>query len=190
MTLLRPTFIIALAGLTTMPALTAAPLPQGEVQPATALASPLAAQPIEQLSATRERPLFSPTRRPPTPPPVVQTAAPPRPPPPPPDVALFGVVMDGGEAHAIVRAGPAAKVVRVRIGDDVGGWKVSQIDERQLVLSLNGRSATFTMFTTGGRGAPGADAISQKPPNQVRPNRPTASEAKSPAAGRPPRAWQ
>jgi hypothetical protein len=61
-------------------------------------------------------------------------------------VALFGVVMDGDEVHAIVRTGPAAPVKHVRIGDDIGGWKVAQIEERRLVLVLNDRIATFTMF--------------------------------------------
>src|SRR5229473_2266632 len=79
-----------------------------------ALPSPLAAQPLDRLSATRERPLFSPTRRPPAPPP-------PPPPPPPPVVALFGFVREGDEARAVVPAGPPAKIMRVRVGDDIGG---------------------------------------------------------------------
>jgi hypothetical protein len=107
--------------------------------------SPLAAQPLDRMSTTRDRPLFSPTRRPPAPPPVVVAAPPP--PPPPPDVTLLGVAMDGEEARAIVRTGPAAKILRVGIGDDIDGWKVGQIEGRQLVLLLDGRTATFRMFT-------------------------------------------
>jgi hypothetical protein len=110
------------------------------------LPSPLAAQPLDRLSVTRERPLFSPTRRPPPPPPQV-AAAPPPPPAPPPNVALFGIVMDGDEARAVVRAGPTEKIMRVGIGDDIGGWKVAQIEGRRLVLALNGRIATFMMFS-------------------------------------------
>ena len=34
----------------------------------------------------------------------------------------------------------------MRIGDDIGGWKVIQIEEWQLVLSLDDRSATYTLF--------------------------------------------
>jgi hypothetical protein len=105
--------------------------------------SPLATQPLDRMSNTRDRPLFSPTRRPPAPPPVVAAAPPPL---PPPDVALLGVVMDGEEARAVVRTGPAAKILRVGIGDDIGGWKVGQIEARQLVLLLDGRTAKFTMF--------------------------------------------
>jgi hypothetical protein len=41
---------------------------------------------------------------------------------------------------------PQNEIRRVRIGDDVGGWKVAQIEGRRLVLSLDSRLAIFTMF--------------------------------------------
>jgi hypothetical protein len=132
--------------------------PQPQVQahapttPTAGLASPLAAHPLDGLSATRERPLFSPNRRPPPPPPVAIISPPP--PPPPPNVTLFGIVMDAEEARAIVQAGPKNEMRRVRIGDDIGGWKVSQIEGRRLVLSLDSRMATFTMFSGHGNPAP------------------------------------
>jgi general secretion pathway protein N len=131
--------------------------PQAHVEDSAAPASPLAGEPLDRLSTTRERPLFSPTRRPPPPPPVVRNAEPPPPPPlPPPNVALFGVVMDGDEVRAIVRTAAAANVMRVRVGDDIGGWRVAQIDGRRLVLVLDDRIATFTMFAgSSAKGAPG-----------------------------------
>jgi hypothetical protein len=61
-------------------------------------------------------------------------------------VQLFGIVVDDEGARAIVRSG-AEKVDRVQIGDDIGGWKVAQIEGRRLVLSLDGRFATFTLFS-------------------------------------------
>jgi hypothetical protein len=189
MTLLRPLSLAALMVLAAAPAVAAdaspqprpdppplplaSPLPQaGEARAGetaddreggAALLSPLAAQPLDRLSATRERPLFSPTRRPPPPPPpVVAAPEPPPSPPPPPNVALFGIVMDGDEAHAIVRAGPSDKIMRVGVGDDIGGWKVAQIEERRLVLSLDGRTATFMMFAgTSANGAPRLDRETQ-----------------------------
>jgi hypothetical protein len=134
-------------------------------------ATPLATQPLDRLSVTRERPLFSPTRRPPPPPPAVAEAPAPAPPPPP-DVALFGIVMDGARARAVIRANPAAKVTRVEIGDDVGGWKVAQIEGRKLVLALDGRLATFVMFTGNNpNAAPRPDAMPQavgNPSEQIR----------------------
>jgi general secretion pathway protein N len=122
---------------------------QQERSPA-ALSNPLAAQPLDQLSATLDRPLFSPSRRPPAPPPPppVQVAAPPVPPPSPPSLLLLGVVMDGEGARAIVRAGTEKKLLRAQIGDDIEGWKVSQIEGRKVVLSsLDGRFATFRLFS-------------------------------------------
>jgi hypothetical protein len=142
---LRRVLIAAILWIATMPASATDPVAQSEGhRDVTPPVSPLAAQPLDRISNTRDRPLFSPTRRPPAPPPVVAVAPPP--PPAPPDVALLGVVMDGEEARAVVRTGPAAKILRVGIGDDIGGWKVGQIEGRQLVLLLDGRTATFKMF--------------------------------------------
>jgi type II secretory pathway component PulC len=76
------------------------------------------------------------------------------PPSQPPKLILFGIVMDSDEARAVVGVGTGEKTRRVRIGDDIGGWKVTQIEERQLVLSLDDRSATFTLFN-GRHAGPG-----------------------------------
>jgi len=118
-------------------------------QPAAAPVNPVAAQALDKLSTTLDHPLFSPTRRPPAPPPppVAQAPPPPPPPAPPPNLVLFGVVMDGESARAVVRAGADRKLLRAQIGDDIEGWKVSQIDGRKVVLSLDGRFATFTLFS-------------------------------------------
>ena len=130
-------------------------LAQPSEQTAGTLANPLEAQSLDRLSATRERPLFSPTRRPtPLLPPPPPEAAPAAVVPQPPNVQLFGIVLDDQGARAIVRSG-SQKVDRVQIGDDIGGWKVSQIEGRRLVLSLDGRSATFTLFSNdSGQQAP------------------------------------
>jgi hypothetical protein len=126
------------------------------------LINPLAAQPLEAMSATRDRPLFSPTRRPPPPPPQIVAAPPPPPPPPePPSVLLVGVVMDGEEAKALVRFTAVNKVIHAKIGDDIEGWKVAQIEGRKLVLSLDGRLATFTMFSGDRKEAPKPATVSR-----------------------------
>jgi hypothetical protein len=162
MTIRRPALTAAILWIATLPAAAADPAPHTESHRDDASpVTPLAAQPLERMSITRDRPLFSPTRRPPAPPPVVAAAA--APPPPPPDVALLGVVMDGEDARAVVRTGPAAKVLRVGIGDDIGGWKVGQIEARQLVLLLDGRTATFTMFTDSNAKPPANSGAAQPP---------------------------
>ena len=109
-----------------------------------ALQNPLAIHSLAELTATRERPLFSPTRRPP--PPLAVADAEPAPPAPPPDVQFSGVVMDTKGALAIIRPDASGPAKSVRVGDIVSGWKVGQIERRQLTLLLDGRSATFTLF--------------------------------------------
>jgi len=217
MILLRPMSVVALLALAPAPVVAADASPQPPPYPppqagegksiyppllagegrdgGAAPPSPLAAQPLDRLSATRERPLFSPTRRlPPTP--VVSAPQPPPPPPPPPDVALFGIVMESDEAHAVVRTGADGKIMRVRVGDDIGGWKVAQIEGRRLVLSRDDRIATFMMFAGNsangaprtGPEAPAAGAQSQsqtQPQNQMRQNAPAASDPQSSGARRP-----
>jgi hypothetical protein len=157
----RPLLIVTILWIATTDAVAADSSPQGDAHPGAAPVSPLAAQQsLDQLSATRNRPLFSPTRRPPAPPPVIVPVAPP--PPPPPDVALLGVIMDGDTARAIVRVGQQAKLARVQIGDDIGGWKVGQIEAKFLVLLLDGRMAKFGMFTgNSARRLPPAGSIAQ-----------------------------
>jgi len=153
-----PRSLVVLAVLWSAALFAAGSSAQSQDQATGALPNPLHTQSLEHLSATRDRPLFSPSRRPPAPPPppverVPEAAAPP----PPPDVTLFGIVVDGEGARAIIRSG-AAKIARVQIGDDIGGWKVAQIDGRRLVLMLDGRLATFTLFNREGGTRPPDDS--------------------------------
>jgi general secretion pathway protein N len=135
-----------------------------EAQSSASSDNPLAAWPLDFFADTRNRPLFSPRRRPPPPaaPPPPQIAAP-TPKIPPPNIALLAIVSDGDVAQAVVRTGEAEKAIRARLGDDIAGWKVTQIEPRRLVLSSDDRSVSFALFagvgrqgTTGGGGAPAA----------------------------------
>ena len=108
--------------------------------------NPLAAQSMERLSAIVDRPLFSPSRRRAPTPPLGRDPEPRAVPPPPPSLVLSGVVMDGESARVVVLVGAEKRVQRAQIGDEIGGWTVSQIEGRKLVLSLDGRFATFTLF--------------------------------------------
>jgi hypothetical protein len=145
-------------------------LGQPPEQPAATIANPLEAQPLDRLSATRDRPLFSPTRRPTPPPPPPPPEQPPvAVVPQPPNLTLVGIVLDDEGARALIRSS-ATKADRVQIGDDIGGWKVAQIEGRRLVLSLDGRLATFTLFSNDNAeqpprnaDAPAGDATGQAP---------------------------
>jgi hypothetical protein len=81
--------------------------------------------------------------------------------------------MDGEGARAIIRSS-ATTAERVQIGDDIGGWKVVQIEGKRLVLSLDGRLATFTLFGNENTQQPPRDsdgqarnAADQAPPTSV-----------------------
>jgi general secretion pathway protein N len=169
----------------------AAATAQAQDQPAAALSNPVAAQSLDQLSTTLDRPLFSPSRRPPAPPPppVVQAAEPPAPPAPPPNLVLFGVVMDGEGARAVVRSGADRKLLRAQIGDEIEGWKVSQIEGRKVVLSLDGRFATFTLFSDdrGKSDSAPASGVSGEPRNSQRQiqAQQTSPQAAAPQSGQP-----
>ena len=47
--------------------------------------------------------------------------------------------------------GPEKKILRAQIGDEIDGWTVSGIAGRKLVLSLDGRFATFSLFNADQR---------------------------------------
>jgi hypothetical protein len=110
------------------------------------LSNPLAAQSIERLSAIVDRPLFSPSRRGVTTPPVNRAPETATPSPPPPTLVFSGAVLDGTSAHVVVLVGAERRALRAQIGDEIGGWKVSEISGRTLVLSRDGRFATFSLF--------------------------------------------
>jgi general secretion pathway protein N len=114
------------------------------------VANPIALQSRELLSATLSRPLFLPSRRAPSreQPRPIAVAEPPPSPPAPPSVILLGIVRTDQTTHALLRSGSAEKVIHARIGDDIGGWKVTEIEPRHVTLSLNERSSSVALFDT------------------------------------------
>jgi general secretion pathway protein N len=104
--------------------------------------NPLWAVPLSTLSVTRERPIFSPSRRPPPPvvvPPVVVAKPPPPPPPKPveperPALVLVGTVANDGEGIGVFLDQTTKIVIRLRTGEGHAGW---------ILLSVRGREATL-----------------------------------------------
>jgi hypothetical protein len=108
---------------------------------------------LDRLSATRDRPLFSPSRRPP---PVIEATPAPPPPPrlplapplPPPTLTFFGTFESNEQLGANVQTGGKAAIVR--FGSYIEGWRVTEISRHRLVLSLDDRTAVFTLFGSKG----------------------------------------
>lgn len=154
----------------------------GPIEPARSAArdhpptgNPLWAVPLKLLSVTRERPIFSPSRRPP-PPPVLAAAraAPVKPPPPNPAepdhplLSLVGTIV--GESESIgIFLDPATKdVIRLRTGQDHAGWILRSVRGREATFDKDHRTATLALP------APGVEPAG---PPAIRPFTGTAGDA-------------
>jgi hypothetical protein len=107
--------------------------------------------PLTALSATRDRPIFSPSRRPPPPPPAIAApyVPPPPPPAPPPEpdhppLTLSGTVagMTGGVIFAKEKDNTP---VKLRIGEDYQGWVLRAVRGREATFEKNNRTATLAL---------------------------------------------
>ncbi|HEY2532113.1 MAG TPA: hypothetical protein VGJ20_30005 [Xanthobacteraceae bacterium] len=117
-----------------------------------AAANPLAALSLDHLRATRDRPLFAPTRRPPPVVAVARQVVKPVITVAPPDVVLVGIVTDQEGARAVVRSNKSGKLIRAQSGDEIEGWKVTLIEPRRLVLSHDDRSVDLALFAAPAAG--------------------------------------
>jgi general secretion pathway protein N len=114
-------------------------------------ANPLWEIPLATLAATRDRPVFSPSRRPvppavtapliePAAAPLVEAAEPESPP-----FTLLGTVVDTGESLAIFLSQVSNSVVRRHIGEEEAGWILQSVDARTATLEKNALQATLTL---------------------------------------------
>jgi general secretion pathway protein N len=133
----------------------AAPAPE-KAKPAVS-GNPLWGVPLSVLTATRERPIFSASRRPPqravVAAPVERASAPPAPKAAEPDhppLALIGAVVGENDAIAVFLDRTNQKIVRLRQGEAHSGWVVNAILPREVtfkkadqteVLALKGQDA-------------------------------------------------
>jgi hypothetical protein len=114
--------------------------------------NPLWSVPLTALSATGERPIFSPSRRPP-PPQVVAApyAPPPEPPPaPPPEpdhplLTLLGIIAgDTGGVGIFIDQNDNAPL-SLKIGEGRQGWVLRAVRGREAVFEKNNRAATLAL---------------------------------------------
>jgi len=139
------------------------PIPRG---------NPLWSVPLSALTVTQERPIFSATRRPrpravaASPVEEVNAPAPLKPVEGPPPLLLVGAVVGEGDAIAIFLNRNDQKVVRLRQGESLSGWSLTEVQPREVTLKQGGRSEVLALQR------PDTAASPQTPP-------PTATDSAS-----------
>ena len=135
--------------------------PQRAVQSAPT-GNPLWAIPLSALTATRDRPLFLPSRRPPAPAvagtPVVaapQSVAPPPAEPEQPPLTLVGAVAGESEGYAVFLDQATNTVIRLKTGQDHSGWVLRSVKGREAILQKDRRTTTLALPAPGAQTVPG-----------------------------------
>ncbi|MFD1702465.1 hypothetical protein ACFSCV_05535 [Methylopila henanensis] len=121
-------------------------------------AAPSGLNPLQSLDAAsltgfRDRPLFTPSRRPPpapatdeAPAPLEEAAAPEPPPAVQPSLRLTGVIEGPDESVAVIEELDSKQVSQLRLGDMLDGWLVTAIDPAALRLTLGEREEEYRLF--------------------------------------------
>lgn len=115
-------------------------------------ANPLWAIPLAQLSETRDRPIFSPSRRPPPPPMMVAepvAAPPPVRDPEPPPLSLVGTIASGDEGFGIFLDRSGGSAFRLKIGENYRGWKLLAVRGREATMMKDRQTAILTLPEPG-----------------------------------------
>lgn len=127
----------------------AAPAPSSKTPPAVS-GNPLWSIPLSRLSATRDRPIFSASRRP-LPQAVAGPVAEPVTPqapvslPEPLKLKLIGAVVGESDAIAVFVDRASNGIVRMRRGDTYAGWQLGSIVGREATLTNGDRTETVVM---------------------------------------------
>jgi general secretion pathway protein N len=112
--------------------------------------NPLWTVPLSALSATRDQPLFSASRRPPIVAVPMVAAAPKQeavapPPPERPLLTLIGTIVSRGASLAMLQGSSSEAVSRLRIGEENDGWRVRRIDLRSIVVEKGAQSVKLDL---------------------------------------------
>jgi hypothetical protein len=125
--------------------------------------NPVATIPLSKLSSTRDRPIFSASRRPPTqpvqqPPPPPTTIAVPAPAPAPtpapaesepPPFTLLGTVAGENSAIAVFMEHATGTIVRLHTNESRQGWKLHSVEGRQVTFQKGRESSVLAMPPPG-----------------------------------------
>lgn len=126
-------------------------LPPAGARPDAPRGNPLWAIPLATLSATRERPIFSPSRRPP--PAAEDTAAedaepdaaPTEAASTAPNLTLVGTIAGAEEGFGIFLEGETQEVLRLRTGETHEGWVLKSVKAREATLSHGENTVTLSL---------------------------------------------
>jgi general secretion pathway protein N len=149
--------------------------------------NPLWTVPLQELSATNERPIFTPARRPAQPPAVTmdQPTIGAKPAPTPPDtphLTLLGTVTagDGAKGIGIFRDEIEKRALGLRLGEHHHGWAVRGVQRTSVTLEKDGESVVLTLAPDTANPAPPAVSPALPQPAAERP--PVARRLEAPAS--------
>jgi general secretion pathway protein N len=134
--------------------------------------NPLWTVPLDALSGTRDRPLFSTSRRPPivpvpvVVPPLKQEAL--APPSERPLLTLIGTIVSPNASVAMLQGSGAEAISRLRVGQENDGWQVRGISLRSIVVEKGAQSVELDM------------PHNETPAESYLPNIPAAADKASP----------
>jgi hypothetical protein len=116
-------------------------------------ANPLWAIPLATLSGTRERPIFSTSRRPPPPAAVsVLADAPPAPKPARverPQLSLVGTIIGDDQSFGIFVDRSSKAALRLKLGEDYQGWTLRSVQGREATLARDQQTAVVSLPQPG-----------------------------------------
>ena len=126
------------------------------------------AVPLSKLTMTRERPIFSASRRPPPPPASPVIAKPVEPPKPvekeqQPPLILVGTVAGEDSGIAVFVEQATENVVRLRINESYKGWTLRSIQGREVTLLNDPKSSVLALAPPGGATEPASAQAALEP---------------------------
>jgi general secretion pathway protein N len=128
--------------LISLPTVSDVPVDSAKTQGSLGRGNPLWAIPLSSLSATRERPLFSPSRRAPA---TAQSSAKSASPPTRPPLALVGAIAGETDGIAIFLDQTTKGTIRLKTGESHLGWTLRLVKGREAILQKELKTAIFTI---------------------------------------------
>jgi hypothetical protein len=132
--------------------------------------NPLWAIPLARLTASRDQPLFAPSRRPAPPLEMVRAAPvpvgpPPKPPEPEkPQLSLLGTVAGSRERIGLFIDSVSKEVLRLKAGENHQGWTLRNVRPRQVELAKGLDNAVLDLAPPDLKPGPAAPLLAGSPP--------------------------